>query len=1528
MIKKLTTILLTVVCLHFSMYSQLTINEVLSSNGNTIADETGEFEDWIEIYNNSNEAIDLAGYFISDDQTDLTVYEILATEANKTTVPANGYLLLWADKDVEQGANHIGIKLSAGETVLLTNPDGNTIVDSLTIPTTIVKDESYGSELDGMANRKLFSQATPLETNANSNDVDIEFSVASKLFTNTLTVALNSDGINGNLKFTTDGADPTNNAPNYSGAISISNNTILKAAFFFDNGDISSVETERYVKMTNGMANANSNLPLVLIDTYGQALDEDNMKTTFMSLIEPNNGGRAYGSDQASFNGKAAMKIRGASSANFPKKQWRVELRNEDDSDRKEGLLGMPADGDWVLYAPGRFDRALINNALMYEVSNQLGYYAPRTRFVEVYFNDNGGALNDSDYWGIYILTEKIEVNDDRVDIAKLSPDENAGEDLTGGYLFSLDRQPSFTTSYTNEMYNRNTPPGYRIRTPDIDDISTTQFAYIQNEIEQFENALTSSNWLDENLGYKNYTDIKSWVGPHIIRALAKEPDGFFLSHYIIKDKNDVIKGGPVWDFDRALNSVDSRSRNYFGWDTDFLNQPSTGNAQYWASNYKTGAYLKEMVDDPCYKTLFYDKWYDWRSNNILNTAQMNALIDGMAALLMESYQREFNRWNSEGYTSRYGDFQGEINALKTWLKNRSEWIDSQLVQPVTSNPTAGPVAIGSTITLSNPNNSGTIYYTLDGTDPKQNCSGTSASAITYNNPITINTTGLTFVNARVKQGNNWGALVTHSFYVQQNYSTLVINEIHYNPQDEIFNNNTIDGTNFEFIELKNTGASAVNIAGVNFTDGVETDIQNVIMIAPGGFAVIAENTENFQQKYGFTPDAVYTGKLSDKGETIVLTDPFGNVLDEVAYDDNEPWDVVADEGLYSLALIDADTDNNDGTNWSIQSLNTTPKAENIFCFSTDTDGDGVCDDLDQCPNKDDTLIGTTCDDGNNCTLNDVYNTACNCEGTFADSDNDGVCDAADTCPNDALDICNLPSYCSTGGNNINYEFIGSITVGELTNTSGENNGYADFTPMSVSLTPGDSYNVNLVPEFQGQSYNEYWKIWIDLNQDGDFNDGNETLLAQNSNNAISGQITIPGNATIGVTKMRISMNFSNSPSPCGNFTYGEVEDYLVFILPDCTVGDICDDGDACTIGETYDLDCNCTGGLQLDSDNDTVCDSNDTCPNGDDTVDTDNDGVPDACDNCTTTGNPCDDGDACTSNDIIDANCQCIGNLMDSDNDSVCDNFDICEGNDLLDSDNDGIPDACDACPNEANNACGLPTYCAAQGTNTNYEYIQKVSFKSIDNTSGNNNGYGDFSAQSTTVAVGESVAFSLTPGFQGALYNEAWSIWIDFNRDGDFQDAGENIYNNTSSGNLSGNLTIPNLASEGATGMRVAMQWNNAASPCGSFQFGEVEDYTIIIGGGLPKLAGQLENRISLYPNPASELIHINTSKIENKGQISTLYLEVYTLDGQLVLKQQKEWQETIQLNIQALPNSKPYLLQVQTKTEKVYLEKFIKL
>ncbi len=159
--------------------------------------------------------------------------------------------------------------------------------------------------------------------------------------------------------------------------------------------------------------------------------------------------------------------------------------------------------------------------------------------------------------------------------------------------------------------------------------------------------------------------------------------------------------------------------------------------------------------------------------------------------------------------------------------------------------------------------------------------------------------------------------------------------------------------------------------------------------------------------------------------------------------------------------------------------------------------------------------------------------------------------------------------YCSSQGNDFSYEWIANVTVGDFTKDSGAS-GYSNFTTDEIALEAGANVNVSITPGFSGSVYNEYYKIWIDYNNDGDFTDqGEEVFSAGPSIETVSGTLTVDASASE-ITRMRVVMRYSTSPaSPCGSFDYGEVEDYTVVFIG---LSDTCQDG--ILNGDETDIDC------------------------------------------------------------------------------------------------------------------------------------------------------------------------------------------------------------------------------------------------------------------------------------------------------------------------------------------------------------------
>ncbi len=180
------------------------------------------------------------------------------------------------------------------------------------------------------------------------------------------------------------------------------------------------------------------------------------------------------------------------------------------------------------------------------------------------------------------------------------------------------------------------------------------------------------------------------------------------------------------------------------------------------------------------------------------------------------------------------------------------------------------------------------------------------------------------------------------------------------------------------------------------------------------------------------------------------------------------------------------------------------------------------------------------------------------CDDNIQNGDETGV-DCGGSCPTS----CPI-SYCGSQGNDSSYEYISNVSVGTINNNSGSDNGYGDYTSLATDLELSSSNVINLTPAFSGTAYNEYWEVYIDYNGDGDFTDAGEEAYDSGSasSSAVSGTITVPANATVGLTRMRVQMRWNQSAGgPCESFAYGEVEDYSINIINNGGGGPTCDDG-------------------------------------------------------------------------------------------------------------------------------------------------------------------------------------------------------------------------------------------------------------------------------------------------------------------------------------------------------------------------------
>ncbi|HSR18156.1 MAG TPA: T9SS type A sorting domain-containing protein, partial [Ignavibacteriaceae bacterium] len=225
----------------------------------------------------------------------------------------------------------------------------------------------------------------------------------------------------------------------------------------------------------------------------------------------------------------------------------------------------------------------------------------------------------------------------------------------------------------------------------------------------------------------------------------------------------------------------------------------------------------------------------------------------------------------------------------------------------------------GYILKIQNPNSTnGSILFTLDSNDPRIIGGETLGSAQDGGDEIEIPINSTTVIKARIKNGAAWSALHEIILFTGEETSNLKITEIHYHPLDNIAAGDTINDDEYEFLELKNIGATPINLSQAFFTDGITYNFPEGTTIESNNFIVLASNQQEFNSRYGFMPFGDFSGQLNNGGETITFVTSTGDTIFSGAYCDEARWPALPDGNGNSLVPTEINPAGNlnDPANW------------------------------------------------------------------------------------------------------------------------------------------------------------------------------------------------------------------------------------------------------------------------------------------------------------------------------------------------------------------------------------------------------------------------------------------------------------------------------------------------------------------------------------------------------------------------------------------------------------------------------------
>ena len=384
-----------------------------------------------------------------------------------------------------------------------------------------------------------------------------------------------------------------------------------------------------------------TNLPTVSIHTQGNVIPQNKVDLIVSQLTIISDNGSKLLSEPGT------TRERGNASRDFPKKPWRIKF------DKKQNVLDAPAKAKKWTLINNYGDKTLMRNLLAFELSRRMGMpYTPYGTAVDVLLN--------GEYKGCYQLCDQVEIDKNRVDITEMTPSDNQGSALTGGYLIEVDAYANQEKSWFNS--NKGNP--VTIKSPDEDEITANQKQYIQNFFNRMENQ------------WATYLDVNTFLRHFLVGELSGNTDTYWsVFMYKQRDEN-LLHVGPVWDFDLAFNN-DQRIYPVNG-HKDYIYRDGgscAGNMRTFVDNI--------VVRDAAAKQQLLSIWGEARQSG-LTEENMISFIDRWEADLQQSQRLNFLRWpimNQRVHQNppTKGSYQAEVEVLRTFMKERLLWMDRKL---------------------------------------------------------------------------------------------------------------------------------------------------------------------------------------------------------------------------------------------------------------------------------------------------------------------------------------------------------------------------------------------------------------------------------------------------------------------------------------------------------------------------------------------------------------------------------------------------------------------------------------------------------------------------------------------------------------------------------------------------------------------------------------------------------------------------------------------------------------------------------